>query len=71
VPDIALCTSTACPSRSSCHRNKASGTEPSNWQWYADFDAQRAGSDRCDSYWPKTAEAYAAPTPAITERFHA
>jgi hypothetical protein len=35
------------------------------------FDARRGVADRCDSYWPKTAEAYAYPAITITENSHA
>ena len=40
MPDIAMCDSVTCPSRSTCYRNAASGTTPSplRQSYGLDFD---------------------------------
>lgn len=47
-----MCPSWQCPSRSTCRRNEASGTRPSHWQAWSNFDERRGVADRCESYWP-------------------
>ena len=46
--DIAKCQDDACPSRWTCYRYIASTN--AEWQAWSVFD--RAGRDKCDSYWP-------------------
>lgn len=47
MPDISMCSSDKCPSRDTCYRHTAT---PSEYQWWADFEATRDGRDRCDHY---------------------
>jgi hypothetical protein len=52
MPDISMCSSETCPSRTTCYRNEDSGTKPSEYrQSYMDFGAR---GEPCDRYWPKT-----------------
>lgn len=70
MPDLSMCPSWQCPSRSCCRRSEENGTRASHWQSWMNFDARRGVADRCDSYWPKTAEAYVYADPTITENPH-
>jgi len=49
MPDIAMCQSSVCPSRHTCHRYAAT---PGVRQAYMDFESTRAGRDRCDDFIP-------------------
>ena len=49
MPDISMCMARACPVADTCRRSVKSGTQPSIWQTYADF--QPANKDGCDAYW--------------------
>jgi len=53
MPDIAMCNSTECPSRGECYRHEAT---PSEYQYYADFDAGRGDADKCGEFWPVEGE---------------
>ncbi len=51
MPDISMCADDKCPSRTTCKRNKASGTVASYWQAYADFTHDDE-TGKCGDYWP-------------------
>lgn len=50
MPDISMCADTTCPSASTCKRHEASGTRPSTWQSYADFQREPEAG-KCGDYW--------------------
>jgi hypothetical protein len=52
MTDISMCPSWQCPSRSTCRRNEASGTQPSHWQSWTNFDTHRGVAERCESFMP-------------------
>jgi len=50
MADIAMCIDHACPSSDTCYRYQA--ITDAFWQSWGDFSENRAGRDKCDSYWP-------------------
>jgi hypothetical protein len=54
MADIAMCGDHACPSSDTCYRYQAVTLYPSVTGCYLweDFYEERAGRDKCDSYWP-------------------
>ena len=50
MPDITMCNA-ACPASKDCRRHPDSGTVPSEWQWWSDYEPiSDAG---CDAFWPR------------------
>jgi len=47
MPDVTLCRDYTCPSRWTCYRYMAVPDEHQSW---SDFEFDRAGRDKCDSY---------------------
>jgi len=52
MPDITMCSSETCPLKTTCYRNPASGTKPSEYRQSWFLNKTTEGKD-CDSYWPK------------------
>lgn len=52
MPDISMCPSVDCPSRSNCYRHTDSGTKPNEYrQTYTVFE-WNLDAGKCDDYWP-------------------
>jgi len=52
MADITMCPDHECPSRESCYRYTARPSERQSWY---DFSKDRAGQDRCNAYWDRSA----------------
>lgn len=51
MPDIAMCPSTECTLKESCYRNRASGTEPSEYRQSYFVNPPGKEDGTCDYYW--------------------
>lgn len=50
MPDIQMCRSTICYSARHCRRHRNSGTMPSLYQAYGEYEPDH--TDQCGSFWP-------------------
>jgi hypothetical protein len=51
MPDFSMCANDDCAAKANCRRSEASGTKPSEPQWWANW-APDSSTGECDGYWP-------------------